>query len=80
MDLRVLAWTESAPNLPYVTAIDRDNETIMRLRVGLWAAIGDPRGASARSALSNDLEVFEPINTGRWTLRNGPLLLLGTSS
>jgi ABC-type phosphate/phosphonate transport system substrate-binding protein len=59
--LRILGWTESAPNLPYVSAIDRDNETVTRLRDGLRAAIDDPAGRSAREALFlHDVEVLEP--------------------
>lgn len=49
--LRVLGQTESAPALPYVTAIDRDEETVLRLRDGLRAAIADPVGKTAREAL-----------------------------
>lgn len=59
--LRVLAWTEAAPNLPYVTAIDRDDETVGRLRDGLQAAIADPAGRDARQALFLEaVEILEP--------------------
>jgi len=59
--LRTLAWTESAPNLPYVTAIQRDDETVQRLRDGLSAAIADPDGRAAREALFLDgVEILEP--------------------
>lgn len=59
--LRRLAWTASAPNLPYVTAIQRDDETVQRLRDGLSAAIADPDGRAAREALFLDgVEILEP--------------------
>jgi ABC-type phosphate/phosphonate transport system substrate-binding protein len=59
--LRVLGWTESAPNLPYVTAIDRDDDTVGRLRDGLWAAIADPNGRNARQALFlESVRILEP--------------------
>jgi ABC-type phosphate/phosphonate transport system substrate-binding protein len=59
--LRVLGWTEDAPNLPYVTAIDRDDDTVHRLRDGLSAAIADPAGRDAREALFLDaVEILEP--------------------
>lgn len=59
--LRVLGWTESAPNLPYVTAIDRDDETVRRLQDGLRAAIDDPAGRGARQALFlESVEILAP--------------------
>jgi ABC-type phosphate/phosphonate transport system substrate-binding protein len=59
--LRVLDWTDAAPNLPYVTAINRDDETVDRLRSGLQAAIADPDGRAAREVLFLDsIEILEP--------------------
>jgi ABC-type phosphate/phosphonate transport system substrate-binding protein len=59
--LRTLAWTDSAPNLPYVTAIQRDDETVQRLRDGLAAAFAPPDGRAAREALFLEgIEVLGP--------------------
>jgi ABC-type phosphate/phosphonate transport system substrate-binding protein len=60
--LKILGWTEAAPNLPYVTAIDRDDETVKRLREGLNAAIADPAGTAARQALFlESVDILAPI-------------------
>lgn len=56
--LRVLGWTDAAPNLPYVTEINRDDDTVRRLRDGLQAAISDPAGRDARQALFLDSAVI----------------------
>ncbi len=59
--LRTLAWTDSAPNLPYVTAIQRDDETVQRLRDGLAAAFAAPDGRAAREApFLEGIEVLGP--------------------
>ena len=50
-ELRVLAWTEPAPGLPYVTRISTGSETLARLREGLMDALAAPDLASARDAL-----------------------------
>lgn len=57
--LRVLDWSGSAPNLPYVTAIQRDDETVLRLRDGLATAFAAPDGHAAREALF--LEGFDVL-------------------
>jgi ABC-type phosphate/phosphonate transport system substrate-binding protein len=49
--LKVLAWTEPAPGLPYATRISVDSETLARLREGLMEALAAPDLASAREAL-----------------------------
>ncbi len=48
---RVLAMTEAAPGLPYVTAAATDAQTLRRLRAGLDAALADPALAALRAEL-----------------------------
>jgi ABC-type phosphate/phosphonate transport system substrate-binding protein len=48
---RVLAATEKAPCLPYVTRAGVDSDFVRRLRDGLDEAFADPRLADARGAL-----------------------------
>lgn len=49
--LRVLAWTEPAPALPYVTAAGRSDDQVARIREALGAAAQAPDLEAARSAL-----------------------------
>ena len=49
--VRILCRTDSAPNLPFITAGNMSPELIMRLRDGLRAAMADPAMAAARQAL-----------------------------
>ena len=49
--LRVLAWTEQVPGLPYVTRADAGADLLARLREGLQAAFADPASRPARQAL-----------------------------
>ena len=51
---RVLARTRPTPGLPYVTAGHRDDDTVARLRRGLFDALADPELAAARAALLLD--------------------------
>lgn len=48
---RILAFTEPAPGLPYITAAATPAETVARLRAGLRAALEDPALAAVRDAL-----------------------------
>lgn len=58
--LKVLAWSDAAPALPYVTAASQPDETVRRLRDGLAAAIADPDGTAARTALFLDgIEILD---------------------
>lgn len=57
--LRVVAWTPSAPGLPYVTSASADAERLRRLRAGLRAALDDANLAAARAdLLLEDAEVL----------------------
>lgn len=49
--VRVLCRTDSAPNLPFITAGDASPDLIMRLRDGLRAAMADPALTAARQTL-----------------------------
>ena len=49
--LRILAWSERAPGLPYVTRATAGRDVVSRLREGLRAALADPALAGARQAL-----------------------------
>ena len=49
--LRSLGHTPSAPGLPYVTKATTDDDTLARLRNGLFAALADPGLAAARADL-----------------------------
>jgi hypothetical protein len=49
--LRMIAISESAPNLPYVTVGTADDRSVARLREGLARVMADPRLAAAREAL-----------------------------
>src|SRR5262249_37303706 len=49
--VRVLCRTASAPGLPYITAAATTQETMLRLREGLRAAMADPAITEARQAL-----------------------------
>ncbi|MET1028244.1 MAG: PhnD/SsuA/transferrin family substrate-binding protein [Dongiaceae bacterium] len=49
--IQVLCRSESAPNLPYITAQTTTADVISRLREGLRAAIDDPHLATTRSDL-----------------------------
>ena len=49
--LRVIASTEAAPNLPYITAGSADDGMVRRLRDALSHVIADPRLAATREAL-----------------------------
>jgi ABC-type phosphate/phosphonate transport system substrate-binding protein len=49
--LRVLGASPSYPGLPYITAGGADEETVARLRRGLFAAVAEPALAEARAAL-----------------------------
>lgn len=61
--LRVMGFTDAAPNLPYVTAIQRDDDTVKRLRAGLIAALDDPTGRDAREALLLDgVDILTPTD------------------
>lgn len=52
--LRVLAWTESAPCLPFVTSLATPVENIASLRAGLIAACNDPALEEVRETLLLD--------------------------
>jgi ABC-type phosphate/phosphonate transport system substrate-binding protein len=52
--VRQIARTAPIPGLPYVTAAHRDDDTVARLRRGLFDALVDPALAPARSALLLD--------------------------
>ncbi len=49
--LRILAESQPAPGLPYVTATARGTEALARLRAGLFAALADAALAECRDAL-----------------------------
>ena len=49
--VRILCRTESAPNLPFITARSADPELLKRLREALHSAMADPALADARQAL-----------------------------
>lgn len=49
--LRVIAGTEAAPNLPYITAGSADDDLVERLRDALASVMADPRLAALRTAL-----------------------------
>lgn len=49
--VRIFCRTDSAPNLPFITAGNASPELIMRLREGLRSAMADPALAEARRAL-----------------------------
>ena len=64
--LRVLAWSETVPGLPYVTRAEAGPDILERLRDGLMAALADPDLATAREALLlTGAEVLEPEAYGR---------------
>ena len=50
-DTRVLALTPAAPGLPWITAASASDETVARLRDGLFAALADPGLAEVRAIL-----------------------------
>ena len=52
--LRVLAYTQATPGLPYITAVNADMPTLMSLRQGIVAAFQDPELESVRTALLLD--------------------------
>ncbi len=59
--LRVLAFTEAAPGLPYVTAAGASEALRDRLRTGLSEALHDPALAEARAALLiKGIEILPP--------------------
>lgn len=49
--LRVLAWTPSAPALPFITAAGRSDEDVQAIREALFEVMTDPETASTRRAL-----------------------------
>lgn len=49
--IRVLAWTDPAPSLPYVTAAVATDDMVARLRAALDRAVADPSAAASREAL-----------------------------
>jgi ABC-type phosphate/phosphonate transport system substrate-binding protein len=49
--LRVLARSQAAPGLPYVTRAAASDELVARLRAALFAVLDDPDLATAREAL-----------------------------
>jgi ABC-type phosphate/phosphonate transport system substrate-binding protein len=49
--LRVLAWSEPAPGLPYVTRSEAGPDLVARLREGLQAAFADSGSRSVRQTL-----------------------------
>jgi len=65
---RVLATTESAPGLPYVTRAGVDEDRLRRLRDGLREAFADPRLADVRDTLMLagmqvlDYDAYGPID------------------
>jgi ABC-type phosphate/phosphonate transport system substrate-binding protein len=48
---RILAWTPGSPGLPYVTRARIDENTLGRLRDGLFAALADAELAAVRARL-----------------------------
>lgn len=59
--LRVLAWSEQVPGLPYVTRAGVAPDVLERLREGLMTALADPGLATARAALLlSGAEVLPP--------------------
>jgi ABC-type phosphate/phosphonate transport system substrate-binding protein len=71
--VRVLAWSEAAPALPYVTHASRPDDEVRRLRAGLAAAIVDPGLADARAALALagvkvlDLHAYRDLVAMEWS-------------
>ncbi len=58
--LRILAETEAAPCLPFVTSLSRPIEDVSALRAGLAAAFDDPELAEVREKLQLEaVNVFE---------------------
>jgi ABC-type phosphate/phosphonate transport system substrate-binding protein len=49
--LRVLAYGPETPGLPYITAGERSEDEVLRLREALYEALADPDLAEAREAL-----------------------------
>lgn len=49
--LRVLAWSDPAPALPFVTAAGRGDREVERLREGLETILADPALSQTRAAL-----------------------------
>jgi hypothetical protein len=47
----VLCRTAAAPNLPYVTRIQADDDLLARLRNGLKRAVADPSLTASRDSL-----------------------------
>jgi len=49
--LRVLAWTDASPSLPFITAAGTDSPTVQALRLALAEALNDPALGPARERL-----------------------------
>ncbi len=49
--LRVLAWTDPAPGLPFVTSADAEDHLVNRLRDAVFAMLADEKVAEHRSTL-----------------------------
>lgn len=49
--VRVLAMTDEAPALPFITAMSTDGDRLARMRAGLRRAVADPDLSGARAAL-----------------------------
>ncbi len=64
--LRVLAWSEQVPGLPYVARAGAGPDILERLRDGLMAALADPDLNTAREALLlTGAEILAPEAYGR---------------
>lgn len=49
--LRVLAWTDSAPGLPFVSSADAEDHVVLRLRDAVFVMLADDDIAEHRGAL-----------------------------
>jgi ABC-type phosphate/phosphonate transport system substrate-binding protein len=60
MQLRVIAWSEPAPALPFITSARRTDEEVQSLREALVEVLTDPATAEARRAtLLKGVEVLD---------------------
>lgn len=62
---RVLCETPAAPGLPYITARNKSEDFLNRLREGVCRAFDDPRAAETRAALLLDELVQVPVGAYR---------------
>ena len=62
--VRIVAWTEAAPALPFITSLGTSRSDLGRLRRSLVRALADPTLAEARAALH--LSGFEVLADGAY--------------